>query len=630
MLAARVQQLHTSTGAPATDVLLAFAGRKQQHGIYHLVTLIGCAQGDVDKTALEVAGYWLVRRMFEVWKPTDGALAKLVAAVSRPRSKIAMAWTEQARSRALHRARRGEEDARAANPRLAAELGFDEAKGPRLVPSTKEALFDDAYRRRWNDLTHYYTKAAAAAAVGHGRLDLDSLARAGSELAHLIRIGDAPALHVGLEVETFLTSELVDTLLIVTGPAEPPQVCAWIDLTKSTFNRRLWWIDEKGARPQAGTEDMYERTSQICITIMSPLLVEGLSQFVTPSTPSVCSVEQLLGPAGHHPHARVAGRGRYKCTAARLQHSLPHAVLGQGNYRWPATLAVSAPFLVAAGRRAYGACRSRTIQAAANARYTALKWPTPAISSEDELIGGFVTPKANSISLTLRFLAEQADQTGISAANVAEVVDCLNAHAAWVAFVLALCLALRKRDPYPLPSKPLQDGESISFNDKDVHTHKCPPVPKARLLQHAIRSWVKLCESACQQLIAIDDPAAGILREAIRARLADEADAGLVFTIDATHQLVAASHHTWQQRLPVRLKLVDNFGRHFWPLQLSDLGVEQLTIDILMRHQFGDLHPGSSDNTRVFAAVRQQLTQAIDEGIRRIGPRVPRLMGAVS
>jgi hypothetical protein len=281
---------------------------------------------------------------------------------------------------------------------------------------------------------------------------------------------------------------------------------------------------------------------------------------------------------------------------------------------------------VAAGRRAYGACRGRSIQAAANARYQALNWPIPEELGSDELIGGFVTPTVQSIRTVFQYLAEAADQTDIHSATVAGVIDCLNKHAAWVAFALALCLALRGRDPYPLPSKPLQQGESIGLNDKEVHNYKSPPVPKAHLLRNAVSAWVALCRVCCERLGAMNDPAAAELRRLVEAQLAEEAGPGLVFTVDVTLQLVAASFHTWQQALPARLKLVSNFGRHFWPLHLQELGIEQLTIDTLLRHQFGDLHAGASDNTRVPGAVRRRLVNAIDATIKRIDVRVPRML----
>jgi hypothetical protein len=185
---------------------------------------------------------------------------------------------------------------------------------------------------------------------------------------------------------------------------------------------------------------------------------------------------------------------------------------------------------------------------------------------------------------------------------------------------------LRGCDPYPLPSKPLQHGESIGFNDKEVHDYKSPPVPKARLLRRAVSAWVALCRLAIERLGAMDDPAAVALHRLIEARLDDETGPGLVFTVDATYQLIAASYHSWQQALPARLKLVSNFGRHFWPLHLQDLGIEQLTIDILLRHQFGDLHAGASDNTRVPGAVRRRLAAAVDAMIDRIDVRVPLLL----
>jgi hypothetical protein len=101
-----------------------------------------------------------------------------------------------------------------------------------------------------------------------------------------------------------------------------------------------------------------------------------------------------------------------------------------------------------------------------------------------------------------------------------------------------------------------------------------------------------------------------------------------VFTIDAVGRIEAIGHQTWETKLPSNLRLKENFARHFWPMQLMAKGVEQMAIDVLMRHQIGGLQHGSAHTVKTLISIQDRLRHAIDSIVDSLNLEIPRMMRA--
>jgi hypothetical protein len=116
------------------------------------------------------------------------------------------------------------------------------------------------------------------------------------------------------------------------------------------------------------------------------------------------------------------------------------------------------------------------------------------------------------------------------------------------------------------------------------------------------------------------------LAEEIRERLAHESSLSPVFYIDLVGRTQSMGYKTWHEQLPKNLRLVPNFGRQFWPLQLIDEGLEQLAIDLLMRHQIPGMHPGSSHSVKPSEKMQKRLCVFMSKVVSRLGLKLPTIM----
>jgi hypothetical protein len=387
----------------------------------------------------------------------------------------------------------------------------------------------------------------------------------------------------------------------------------------------LYEVIAKGARPEPGTEHLYEVTTQVVRLGLPPPLKRHLQAAAAAQTTPANCVRRLLSASVHSPFARVAGQGAYRVTARKLADSLPPVLLAQGHTRWPIALATSSPYLVPQGRPFYGACRSQHIDTAAAAACAALDWPVPQPAEPSGLVGAFVTTKPEAVSALLNHLAVRADRAS-DLGSFTGIVRCLNVHAAWLAALWALAFALREWLLYGLPGDQLRAGHAVGFDEKQLHAIAGAAVPVAVIVRQTLRAWDALVERACTALQALGDEASLALASRIRQWVADPRRAPPVFEIDAAFDVQPVGHLTWRTGLPLHVRLVLNFGRHFWPLRLLDRNAPQLLLEVLMRHQQEGLHVGSSHRTEIRADESARLRAVIDEGIAGLGLFVPRAL----
>lgn len=619
----------------SAEAAAMFAKRRGRHGHYLSLIALGihAPRTKTDEAAKAKAapvavtiGAWAVHRALDGWAPPQHQFARAAEVLFKPDGAAARSWTREERERYasdnVHRLAAAISEDRA----VAARLGL--VLPPRVNKDVDPVvIFNRRFRRRWANLLDYKSMNGQAAAGGHGTLSPAALKRAGRELLGGFHARDLASLHVGVEIVSHLTSDLVQQLPVQLKDKPPAGALAWIDLPQGEYCYVLFQIIDRGARPDPGTEGLYQTTTQVVRIRMTPPLADALRALATSLDGDFATISGLLGEVSHGPHAAVAGRGRYRFTAARIQASLPTLLVQDGVWRWAAAITTSSPFVVSRGRPAYSAIWARTICSTTEAACAALGWPSPASTGDTTLVGGFVLPKTLAVVMAFRALAEEADAHSVPGSTYGEVVACLNAHAAFLALLLALAFALRKRVVYPLPTAGLRSGSAIQFSDKDVHEIDMPPIPMLQIVRDAMQGWERLIQQAIQSLEGVDSDEARSLRQRLIDRLQDNSSVGCVFTINAAGDLEPAGVSTWRDRLPPSMCLIGNFGRHFWPIHLAELGVTQVDMDILMRHQMPALHPNSTHNVRSGCATHETLVAAMTQVVReRLGVTLPRAL----
>ncbi|MCV2356534.1 hypothetical protein LNV09_20530 [Paucibacter sp. B2R-40] len=622
--------------AASAEAVASFTRRKKYHFQYLCCLQVGllAQQASLQGQRLvsplsKMLGAWAVRLMLDGWRPSKHAHSRVQSALARPASRYNRGWSPQQRERAAGEAIYQLRLAISKNPAAAAAMCLavdDPIVQPEADPT---AHFNSRFRRRMLDLLEYKSADGQAGAGGNGTLSRAGLKRAGRELLAAIRAGCHQEIHVAIEILSHLTSDCVQLLPVQLKIEPPPGALAWLDVPGGAYFYTLYKVVEQGARPDVGTEELYEFTSQVVRVQLSPFLAEAIRKAAANVDADFSTVGELLGEVAHGPHDAVAGKGPYRVTASKLQASIPALLLQQGEFRWGVAVATSSPFIVSRGRPAYGVGRQADINAVVGQVYDCLGWPRCADAGDEAiLIGSFTTPKSLAVRLALDTLALEADSWTIDEDTVEGVVGCLNSHGTYLSMLLALMYALRNRVVYTIPTLGLRTGTPLKFNDKDVHEFSMPSVPTLPLVHETLQRWESLVRAAIKALGAIETDEALALANVLTSRLVDFESIGWVFTVTAAGTLEAIGAHTWRERLPRKLRLVANFGRQFWPHYLAQLGVPQLDADVLLRHQMPALHPGSSHLCRPEGEIHERLMRVMTVVVDRMDIPVPQALRA--
>ena len=617
---------HVKSAEGAT--LLSMSRRKGKHLIYALLREVGLALiagRSLDPQLLKTLGGWVVHRLLDDYHPSSHTISNLRKALLHPSEKSNGGWSTKAQARCLISTLRGLQDALSKNKVVAQGYGLIASKVTIRTQKTSVEIFNHKYRRRIEDLIEFSTVDAIAAAGGHDTLASGALQAAGAELFQMSLHSDLTALLVCLEIITHLPSETALCIPIQCGDSPPAGALAWFDLDAGNYCQLLYHLLEKGAQPQAGTEHLYESASQVVTIPLPPSILRVLQQLKTQAKVEVNNLRDLLGPAGHHPRSAVVGNGGYRVTSRRLQESVPALLLQRGEHRWAVALATSSHFLITRGRRAYGCGRATRVQQVMNTAYRLLGWAPAILIVSDELVGSRVTPTSLAVKEALNYLGERANRE-VCTGSRDQIIRCINARAEWYSMLLALGLSLRKWVQYRIRADELIAGREVHFDDKNVHNVKSLGVPVSGIVSEATRGWVSVCQAALAQLRVLADDKSLALAELIEGQIANLSSTDCIFTIDAIGRCTPVGHGTWRQALPQNMRLLENFARHFWPLQLMDRGLEQVAIDLLMRHAFDGLPEGSIFNTKVPVLVKRRLRAAMEGVIADLGLVIPQLM----
>jgi hypothetical protein len=626
------------TETVSAEMAAGFIKRRGRHG--HYLCLISLAVADARRNpgvrvqfapVAALIGAWAVRLRLDGWTPPRHQYSRVVESLLRPDSTVARSWSLADRERYAADNLHWLQEALQANAEAAGRLGFrvgHQPKGER----DPIADFNSRFRRRMHNLFDYKSTDDQAGAGGHGTLSNAAVKRSGRELLAGFRVADPMALHCGLEIVSHLTSEQVQCLPVQTpGSSLPPGAFAWLDLEAGEYCYVLLYFVEKGARPDFGTESLYERTVQVVRIGLTPPLAAGLRAAVRGRTEEIKTVSELLGRVAHGPYVAITGSGPYRMTAAKLQKSVPALLVQEGRYRWAVSLATSSRYLVCLGRLSYSIARSSTVHETVNAACALLGWPAPVRAAGPELIGAFTMPKIMSIVTVFALVREAADASSLEGATHGGVVECLVAHAAYLSMLLALCYALRDAVVYGVPASSLKAGRPAKFSDKDVHEVSMPGVPTLPIVMQAMNGWETLVKVAVAHLIEIGTAEARALASALKQRIEDLDTPGWIFMVNAAGHLEPVGTSTWRNSLLPTMRLVENFARQFWPFYLAELGVTQRDMDILMRHQMPSHHPGSVHNARAERDAHEALVKAMTAMIRdRLQLVLPKLLASTA
>jgi hypothetical protein len=277
--------------------------------------------------------------------------------------------------------------------------------------------------------------------------------------------------------------------------------------------------------------------------------------------------------------------------------------------------------LVSIGRSAYGLTKTVDIQRAAVDTYRLLGWSTDCGRVAPGLVGSQVTPTRDTVTTVLNFLALRTEHS-LDRKDPDSIVDHLNVHAEWLAGLLALTLALRRRTAYPLPQVGLKEGRLL-INEKAVHLGPGDAIRLCPTTTAAVRGWYRLCRKTVELLLMAGDARSRKLAQAIEERNADADSTEPIFTVVNRSALAGIGYTTWQQCLPLRLRVVANFGRHFWPLPLSERGVEQAALDIFLRHEAAGRERLHALRSKVLDRLWARLHRAINATMGELNLTVP-------
>jgi hypothetical protein len=518
-------------------------------------------------------------------------------------------------------------DAIAGNQTAAFRFGL--GSGTLHLVQTKSEIdqFNCEFRRRFDGLVEWATMDAVAGAGGNGTLCAAALYAIGGELMDMAKTGDNSALLVCIEIETDLPSAVALQIPIQIGEANEAGALAWIDINAGRYYQTLYSGRDRGGKIPVGTEPLYVKSSWVYWLPLPTPIADRLSKIASKLACDPKTLGDILGDVAHHPRASVAGSGAYRATAGKLQDSLPDLLLQKGHHRWPTALATSSPYLVSAGKKSYGVCRLKTVHVTWNSAMSLLNWPLNQTDQESsELVGSPLCARPESITIVLNFLCDKCNEYETELKGTKDVINVINAYAYWIAAVLSFCLALRKSLIFCFTRHELTAGKSVHFDDKNVHAFKGPGVPICEFAKHALDGWFQLCSWAEQELTKSGTGPSLALAKEIRERLATESSLESIFYIDLTGRSQSIGYKTWHDRLPKNLRLVPNFGRQFWPLQLIDEGLEQFAIDLLMRHQIPGMHPGSSHSVKPTEKMENRLRAIMDRIVSRLHLRLPNMM----
>lgn len=625
-------QLLLSAQAPSTSVVSLLA-RKQRLATWAAMREVGRA--DLTKLpvneatiALSILGAALLRGHLSGTRPDAKVVARAREALARPLSTASRSWSPRARERSLSSQLRLLEQTVLADLHKARQLGLTTPVPVLLETQSSEiAMLNAAVKRRVASLTAFGSASEARASDGHGSLPRSSVLATGERLRVATSAGDDVALMMCLEILTNFTPQVIAALPL--GPERDARgiaPLAWFDLANGRYCHVAWWLRDRGAQPEPTAHTLYFSTTDIVNVPLPPFLSEQLRRRLA-LVPQARVMGELCSNGEHHPW-RTADRqtGGYRISVRRLHRGVVSHLIGQDLGRLPVALLTSQLGLVSRGRLAYGLVHQSQLESTALQMYKVLDWGEAAKSSAatHQYFGSAVTPTDDAVERAFQSLADQVDTADRAhdtptPESLRRLVNKLNA---WLSALMALLLALRNALEYPILASELRFG-SVHVNDKRVHLlGPGPALPVMPLLLTSLAGAEQKIAATAASLHEFD--ASHPIHQALAAMLAPDRPAAQVITSTWTVQIAGTS--TWRQELPPSLRLVGNFGRHFWPHRLAMHGAGQAELAVLLRHSASDIESTSTTTVTSPTYRSRRLLKAMEATIQSLALARPRCL----
>ena len=551
----------------------------------------------------EIAGYLYLSQLFDPvtqhakWK-------KVYLSLKSPCSITAKTWNERSQRRFLRTLEQNLEKKLASSPEIGKELGVEGAQTLQLKHTGDgEPSLNRRIKRHLADRAHFASLREVTGGTGYGTVSESNLRKIGRQIKVLVTNKDKDAVWWAIAICAGLPLEILVDLSVSQSAERPKKVLAWIDLAAGQYVYVLDQLDKRGALLQLGTEGLYHEVSnQVHVQ-----LPEFLLGFLRSHKAHGEILREVIGQDPPASRAAISDLGAGRVSLRRLQETSIARGLQQGVPRWPLALATGAMHLVSAGKKQYGVTRLSEVHAAVDCIHSLLGWAAPSRpkNTDGTLIGSRVTPTNEGLRRVFSYLATFADDQYEDAATASW--SRINSVTVWLSAYMALCLALRRSVVYEVNLSALSSQFEVLVVDKDVHFLGDQTIPVVESLGKYAARWLKLLEGQGHKCAG---------------------DVAGPFLVDNSGNRMKVGSSTWITALPKQLKLVGNFGRHYWPGELSRRHVSQELIDRLMRHQMECVHPKSA----LIAAVSDQqikaLTTVMNEILVDLNLTVPQLLQA--
>jgi hypothetical protein len=384
-------------------------------------------------------------------------------------------------------------------------------------------------------------------------------------------------------------------------------------------------LDMKVIAPDAatpiGTGGEVEQTSTILVRPMPTILRDHIQRRAK-EKPTAETIGQLFeAPAVTSRDVLCAigtDTSAIPPTLARFTNSLSIYAVQQGIRGEQAAYATGDFRIIPKAKLYYLSLRREQIWDACRSLYASLGWGEPVPLEPGLSSGSQVVPTKPQITTWHLWMKESV--TGSHPGRNSRVDTLLSHHNNFIkasGSILALTLALRPRDPYPLFSNRLINGsECIDLSDKGPTN----------------RDSIPLCKVAAEQVRLLYAHYAALQRRlsklnlenamnvvAMLEKILSGAAVPLLITIGPDLECTPLSSSDLTSWWPPHLKMVDNFGRHFLQTELTQFGLSSRDIDAFVRHHMPGAPAWSTSSSRDYATWSNRARGALDKLFNHVG-----------
>jgi hypothetical protein len=542
-------------------------------------------------------------------------------------------WSSRAQSKCLTQQVDSLVGACKKHPKTAHRIGLSVLQLEYLIAPPLEQIleFNRNYAHRMAACADYLSardKQGAHAREGDIWFEVGSLIRQGIEAL------DKASLEVYFQTIFNCSQDLVSQIPINENLDESKAFLE-VSIKRGLGKIDLHWLLSQGKKPTLLTEHLYEKSSRQYYVQFPPFVTAALQahEAAMPHTsPDVLG--DVLGEKHFHPRENIVGDdSAYRCTVNKFRNALIAVVLESGAPRMVAALSLSQFGLVSPGRPFYGMTRSFHLHKTIEKLYKKLGW----LGSKEHLptiehsVGSMVVPTRESIKELFACLAKAVENADAEHAAANSITTWVTRHRAVVAYLSALLeftLCLRNSAEYKINSFEIQPNvPSTHINDKKVRKLGGGAANgKPLLLIAVLEKYVAYLSCASAEPL-LQQSAEGLhIHKSATGALDSNSGLTILVDFDLDGNSLEVGTSTWFKALPKPLRLVENFGRQFWPCEIQDAGLTQRHLDYLLRHVLEAWEHNTNQDPVPSSRVRRELMETINRVICAMDFTVPSLL----